>query len=224
MHKNFLRGLARGPLDPAAKTWPGPAELTLLRMVGMVWSTSDLSHPVTAAAQLLIGEYLAQARVRNLSDLASGLFLCTLSAQYERDSKRLTPESTNFVLSALLLLLPTTLSTKSLPTNFPTPDFQQEHAKSLRLRAAAKGEKTKVEARERLNLMEAIRHGKNAPGEDAEQLKADLVKTGLSLLTDARERYSGSEAFVELFQPAEASLKAVKLQKLPASIKARPKR
>ncbi|GAA6008589.1 hypothetical protein JCM11491_003358 [Sporobolomyces phaffii] len=219
MHKNFLRGLSRGPLDPAAKTWPGPAELTLLRMVGMVWSTSDLSHPVAAAAQLLIGEYLAQARVRSLSDLASGLFLCTLSAQYERDSKRLTPESTNFVLSALLLLLPTTLTSKSFPNNFPTPDFQQEHAKSLKLRASAKGDKAKIEATERVNLMEAIRLGTSSSGPEAEQLKADLVKTALSLLTDARERYSGSEAFVELFQPAEAVLKAVKLQKLPAPTK-----
>jgi len=189
-------------------------------MVGMVWSTSDLSHPVSAAAQLLIGEYLAQARVRNLSDLASGLFLCTLSAQYEHDSKRLTPESTNFVLSALLLLLPTSLTSKSFSGNFPTPDFQQEHSKTLKIRGPAKGEKAKntVELSERTNLMEAIRQGKTTTGPEAEQLKADLVKTALTLLSDARERYSGSEAFVELFQPAEALLKAVKSSKLPASL------
>ncbi|GAA5894804.1 snoRNA-binding rRNA-processing protein NOP14 [Sporobolomyces salmoneus] len=222
MHKNFLRGLSKGPLDPSAKTWPGPAELTLLRVVGMVWSTSDLSHPVSAAAQLLNGEYLAQARVRNLSDLASGLFLCTLSAQYERDSKRLTPESTNFILAALLLLLPTSLTSKSLPCSFPIPDFQQEHAKGLKVRTLAKGEKAKVEieSSERVNLMEAIRHGKtSASTQDAEQLKVNLIKTALALMTDARERYSGSEAFVELFQPAETVLKAVKSQKLPSSIK-----
>ncbi|GAA5924147.1 nucleolar 14 family protein [Sporobolomyces koalae] len=219
MHKNFLRGLSKGPLDPTAKTWPGLAELTLLRVVGMVWSMSDLSHPVSAAAQLLIGEYLAQARVRNLADLASGLFLCTLSAQYEQVSQRLTPESTNFILSALLLLLPTTLTSKTFPGNFPTPDFQQEHAKSLKLRAVAKGQQAQVESKERLNLLEAVRQGKSATSEDAEQVKADLVKTALALLTNARERYSGSEAFVELFQPAEALLKAVKLQKLPAPVK-----
>lgn len=221
MHKNFLRGLSKGPLDTSAKTWPGPAELTLLRMVGMVWSTSDLSHPVAAAAQLLIGEYLAQARVRTLSDLASGLFLCTLSAQYERDSKRLTPESTNFVVSALLLLLPTSLSSKSIPVNFPTPDFQQEHAKALKLRGSAKGEKGKIEieVKDRLNLIEAIQTGKTTSGAEAEQLKSDLVKTALTLLTDARERYSGSDAFVELFQPAEVLLKAAKLQKLPTAVK-----
>lgn len=222
MHKNFLRGLSRGPLDPAAKTWPGLAELTLLRMVGMVWSTSDLSHPVTAAAQLLIGEYLAQARVRNLADLASGLFLCTLASQYERDSKRLFPESTNFILYALILLLPTTITSKSFPGNFPTPDFQQDHAKSLKLRSAAKGEKAKVELSERMNLIEAVKEGKSVVGGEAEQLKANLVKTALALLSDSREKYSTSEAFVELFQPAETVLKAVKLQKLPSSIKVSP--
>ncbi|GAA5966032.1 hypothetical protein JCM3765_006544 [Sporobolomyces pararoseus] len=222
MHKNFLRGLSKGPLDSTAKTWPGPAELTLLRMVGIVWSTSDLSHPVSAAAQLLIGEYLAQARVRNLSDLASGLFLCTLSAQYENDSKRLTPESTNFVLSSLLLLLPTSLTSKSFPGNFPTPDFQQENVKGIRVKVAAKGEKAKVEKEDeksRVNLMEAIRQGKTTSGTLGEELKADLVKTALTLLIESRERYSGSEAFVELFQPAEILLKAVKMSKIPASLK-----
>jgi len=219
MHKNFLRGLSRGPLDPSAKTWPGLAELTLLRMVGMVWSTSDLSHPVTAAAQLLIGEYLAQARVRNLADLASGLFLCTLASQYERDSKRLFPESINFILCSLLLLLPTTVTSKSFPGNFPTPDFQQDHAKSLKLRSAAKGDKAKVGLSERMNLIEAVKEGKSVDGDKAEQLKANLVKTALALLSDSREKYSASQAFVELFQPAETVLKAVKLQKVPSSIK-----
>lgn len=81
MQKNLTRGLARGAADPRAKTWPGAAELTLLRTVGMIWSTSDFSHPVVAPAMLLMGQYLSQGRVRNTADLGSGLFLCSLVAQ-----------------------------------------------------------------------------------------------------------------------------------------------
>lgn len=81
MQKNLTRGLARGAADPRAKTWPGAAELTLLRMVGMIWSTSDFSHPVVAPAMLLMGQYLSQGRVRGTADLGSGLFLCSLVAQ-----------------------------------------------------------------------------------------------------------------------------------------------
>lgn len=81
MQKNLARGLAHGPLLPDARTWPGSAELALLRLVGAIWSTSDLNHAVGAPAMLLIGQYLAQARVRSLSDVAAGLFLCTLVLQ-----------------------------------------------------------------------------------------------------------------------------------------------
>lgn len=81
MQKNLVRGLSRGAQLPDSKTFPGPSELALLRLIGAIWSTSDLSHPVVTPAMLLIGQYLGQCRVRNLSDLASGLFLCTLVLQ-----------------------------------------------------------------------------------------------------------------------------------------------
>ncbi|GAA5887400.1 hypothetical protein JCM5296_007127 [Sporobolomyces johnsonii] len=219
MHKNFLRGLSRGPLDPSSKTWPGLPELTLLRMVGMVWSTSDLSHPVSAAAQLLIGEYLAQARVRSLADLASGLFLCTVSTQYEELSKRLVPESTNFLVNTLLLLLPSSSTPKSFSGSFPTPDWQQDHVKSLKLRAPAKGDQKGIEPSKQVNLLDALKQGKKADGKEAEQLKVDLAKTAVALLADAREKYSTSDAFIELLQPVEAILKAVKVEKIPSTLK-----
>jgi nucleolar protein 14 len=81
MHKNLARGLTRGATLPGSKTFPGTSELALLRLIGPIWSTSDQSHPVVTPAMLLIGQYLSQARVRSLADLASGLFLCTLTLQ-----------------------------------------------------------------------------------------------------------------------------------------------
>lgn len=220
MHKNLLRGLVRGPLEPAAKTWPGLPELTLLRLVGMVWSTSDLSHPVAAPAQLLTGEYLSQARVRSLSDLASGLFLCTLAAQYEAQSKRVVPEAVNFLSNALALLLPassTVVSAKAFPGNFPAPDVAQEHTKALKLRSTGA-----PNPRETVNLVEALgaKNGKLA-APAAEQLKVDLAASALRLVETYRAMYAGSEAFPELFQPVEAVLKAVKVDKLPEGLKVR---
>jgi nucleolar protein 14 len=81
MQKNLSRGLARGATSPDSRTWPGPPELGLLRIIGVTWSTSDYSHPVSAPAMLLIGQYLSQARVRSTSDIASGLFLTSLVLQ-----------------------------------------------------------------------------------------------------------------------------------------------
>ncbi|GAA6048030.1 hypothetical protein JCM3770_000156 [Rhodotorula araucariae] len=221
MHKNLLRGLIRGPLEPNAKTWPGLPELTLLRLVGMVWSTSDLSHPVAAPAQLLIGEYLSQARVRSLADVASGLFLCTLAAQYEELAKRIVPEALNFLANALALLLPvssTVVSAKAFPGFFPTPDVGQDHARALKLRAATAGAGFAPSAN--VNLIAALSAKGKVVASEAEQLKVDLVASALALVEAFRGMYAESEAFAELFSPFESVLKAVKLNKVPEALRA----
>ncbi|GAA5830644.1 hypothetical protein JCM11251_002547 [Rhodosporidiobolus azoricus] len=222
MHKNLLRGLSRGPLEPASKTWPSLPELTLLRLVGMIWSTSDLSHPVAAPSMLLIGEYLTQCRIRSLSDLASGLFLSTLAAQYEQQSKRCVPEALNFVTLALAILLPTTAgSQKNFPGEFPCPDLGQEHAKALKVRSTdAKlvpgGTASLVDA-----LAAAGKKGKKTPvGPEAEQLKVELVSAALKLVDEFRGMWSDSEAVVEMFGPVEKVLKGVKGEKVSKAVKA----
>ena len=78
MQKNLVRGLDRGATHHESKTFPGIPELVLLNIIGDIWSTSDKKHPVVTPAMLLMGQYLSQGRVRQLSDVASGLFLCTL--------------------------------------------------------------------------------------------------------------------------------------------------
>lgn len=81
MQKNLQKGLARGASNLSSKTMPGAAELVLLRLVGATWSTSDFSHPVVQPAMLLMGQYLSQSRIRGTSDIASGLFMCSLISQ-----------------------------------------------------------------------------------------------------------------------------------------------
>jgi nucleolar protein 14 len=80
MQKNLLRGLSRGASRPEAKTLPACPELSILRLVGLIWSSSDFSNPVVAPAVLLMCQYLSQSRIRSLSDISSGLFLCSLLA------------------------------------------------------------------------------------------------------------------------------------------------
>lgn len=81
MHKNLVRGLSQGADLDHAKTWPGIAELSLLRLLGKLWSASDMNHAVISPARVLIGSYLSLARIRSMRDIASGLFLCTILLQ-----------------------------------------------------------------------------------------------------------------------------------------------
>jgi nucleolar protein 14 len=77
MQKNLNRGL-RDPLSPSSRTFPGVPELILLRVLGGIWSTSDMNHAVVGPARYLMAAYLGLSRIRSLADIASGLFLCTL--------------------------------------------------------------------------------------------------------------------------------------------------
>ncbi|KAM0792831.1 hypothetical protein ACM66B_002597 [Microbotryomycetes sp. NB124-2] len=214
MQQNFVKAVGKGAVDPTAQTWPGAPELTFLRLIGMVWSTSDLSHPVAAAALLLICQYLAQARVRQFSDIASGLFLCTLASQYETLSKRLVPEALNFLLNALLIMLPTTLTMRNLPGSFPSPDFGQDHTKRLKLRLKNAAASSHVPGP--IDFLSSLQAGSS---ETNVQLKIDLVATALTLLQDFADKYVSALAFIELFEPVQEVLAQVVVKNVPNSIK-----
>jgi nucleolar protein 14 len=139
MHKNLKRGLSQGVLKPESKTWPGIPELSLLRIIGLIWSTSDLHHTVVSPTRLIIGAYLGLCRVRSLRDIASGLFLSTLILQFEALSKRFVPEATNFLTNAVLHLAPHRYEeVGALPGSFPSPDFKSELCRRLTLDGKAR--------------------------------------------------------------------------------------
>jgi nucleolar protein 14 len=106
MHKNLKRGLTRDTTDEDAKTWPGLPELVFLRVLAVLWPTSDMHHAVVSPARLLMGSYLGLCKIRSFIDAASGLFLCTLFLQYESRSKRFVPEAVNFLINVVRSLSP----------------------------------------------------------------------------------------------------------------------
>lgn len=192
MHKNLKRGLSQGAANPEAKIWPGTSELVLLRMIGIIWPTSDLNHAVVSPTRILMGAYLGLGRVRSLSDVASGLFLCTLFLQYESLSKRFVPEATDFLVNALLHLAPANYKSVSPPPeSFARSDFRWEACGSLPLRATKPTPKPGKADFTMLLTLE----------EPSEQAKVDLLALTLDLLVKFIELYKGLDGFVELCDP-----------------------
>jgi nucleolar protein 14 len=207
MQKNLVRGLQSGPSEVKSKTWPGPAELTLLRLIGTVWSTSDFSHPVVAPAMLLISQYLGQCRVRDTRDLASGIFLCTLVLQYESQSKRLVPEALSFLAQALVLLLPLKGEMQNYG-HYPLPDFGRPELADLCVKSKAETPSTFPP-----NLLALLQNGT-----ETSQSRADLLSLGLTLLSDFATMYNPLPAFIEMFAPIQAVLDGVVLKRLSAAL------
>ncbi|KAJ7849826.1 nucleolar protein 14 [Mycena olivaceomarginata] len=164
--------------------------LTLLRILGATWPTSDLHHAVVSPARVLLGAYLGLARVRSLADIASGLFLCTLALQFEVQlSKRLVPEAVNFAVNSVLHLAPHGWAdVAALPGAFPAPDFGSALCRGLAIRDL---KNTKAELAVLLTMTEA----------PTEEGKAQLLGLAVDLLGRFADMYKGLEGFIELYEP-----------------------
>ncbi|KAH9855079.1 Nop14-like protein [Lenzites betulinus] len=210
MHKNLKRGLSKGVADVDAKTWPGLPELSLLRVIGQLWPTSDLNHPVISPTRLLMGSYLGLCRVRSIQDVASGLFLCSLFLHFERLSKRLVPEAINFLVNSVLHLAPHQYQkASSVPGYFPLQDFQTPLTTPLALNS----KKAKKLSPGKPDLNKCL-------SEDvlSEQVKVDLLALSLELLGRFADLYKGLEGFVELYTSIQDILSSVKGSGLPPNL------
>lgn len=206
MNKNLKRGLTRGASNPDSRTWPGLAELALLRSIGVVWPTSDMNHAVISPTRLLMGSYLGLCRVRSLQDLACGLFLCTLFLQFEHLSKRFVPEVVNFLVNAVLHLAPHHHDdATSLPGSFPHPDFKADTIQRLMI-------DTKAAARMSVRPASMDRLLTSSDGDD--QDRVNLLGLTVDLLCCSTQQYKDLDAFVELYQPVHSIFQRVKINKL----------
>ncbi|KAI0650474.1 Nop14-like protein [Trametes meyenii] len=213
MNKNLKRGLSKGPTEADAKTWPGLSELSLLRVIGQLWPTSDMHHPVISPARLLMGSYLGLCRVRSVQDIASGLFLCTLFMHYEKLSKRFVPEATNFLVNTVLHLAPHSYQdTTSVPGDFPLQDFRTAQTLSL----AIEVKKAKKLSTHKPDLGRYL-----SEGVLGEQAKVDLLGVSLELLRKFADMYKGLEGFVELYTPIQTVLGSIRSGSLPADLATR---
>jgi len=208
MQKNLRLGLSRGATNPDAKTWPGLPELMMLRVTGLIWSASDLNHPVIGPARLLMASYLGLCRIRDLSDICSGLFICTLWLQFEDYSKRFVPEVVTFLANALLQLSPhETRDVGSLPGSFPFPDLGAHPELRLDVKKARK-----------LSLGTA-----DLPaillGAGGEQVKVDLLGTCLVLLERFADQYKSLDGFLELYSPVQDILTRLDMDHLPGALR-----
>ena len=208
MQKNLRLGLSRGAIEPVVKTWPGLPELMFLRMVGVIWSTSDLNHPVIGPARLLMASYLGLCRIRNLSDISSGLFVCTLWLQFEDYSKRFVPEVVTFLANTLLHLCPHEIGDiVDLLGSFPSPDFGTRS-------------ELKVDARKARKLSLGT---PDLPavllGTGGEQVKVNLLGTCLVLLERFADQYKSLDGFLELYSPVQAILDRLDVDHLPGVLR-----
>ncbi|CAI4216574.1 unnamed protein product [Parascedosporium putredinis] len=63
-------------------------DLVVLSAIGSIFPTSDHFHQVVTPAMLVMARYLGQSKPQTLADYATGIYLATLTIQYQQLSKR----------------------------------------------------------------------------------------------------------------------------------------
>ena len=178
-------------------------DLIVLTGIGSTFSTSDHFHQVATPAMMTMARYLGQRIPRSLSDLAKGLYLCSLCLQYQRLARRYVPEVVNFVLNTLQMLAPVKPSKQFGP--YPSHDSPA----SLRLtRGRARTPDSPLTPN--FWLVEA------SAGDDADKLT--LLATCMRLAEQCSTLWEGKDAYVEMMLPLVAGVGHLCREPEPSSL------
>ncbi|KAM0167493.1 hypothetical protein ACHAQE_000387 [Botrytis cinerea] len=167
-------------------------DLVVLTAIGTIFPTSDHFHQVVTPAILTMGRYLGQKIPQDLSNYATGAYLCTLCLQYQRLSKRYVPEVAGFIENTLCALAPTKLA--KIPGSFP----YHEPKSSVRIEKASASDR-------QIEFYDCIPQELSA--DDEESLKVALLEANIKILNSSADLWSEKSAFTEVFEPALTILK-----------------
>ncbi|XP_065225974.1 nucleolar protein 14 homolog [Planococcus citri] len=85
-----------------------PDMLLVLKLVPILFPTSDYYHPVATPATAFLARVISQNSCKNGQFIAEGLFLATLMLEYISLSNRYCPEAVNFLKCVLYTAVPNT--------------------------------------------------------------------------------------------------------------------
>lgn len=168
-------------------------DLVVLSAIGSIFPTSDHFHQVVTPAMLVMARYLGQSKPQTLADYATGIYLATLTIQYQQLSKRYVPEFMNFCLNTLCALAP--VASKSSLGDFPI----HPPAEGIRIRGDGSAAVRKL-------AFSDCTARKLSPA-DEEVLKASLMQTTIQLLEVSADTWSTKSASLETLQPIAKVLK-----------------
>lgn len=184
--------------------YPSPETFLFLKLVPLLFPTSDKRHSVTTPAFVFISEMLHQCSVTTRRAIASGLFLVSLLTEYIWLSKRFMPEALNFLSGVIHMASPA--------TNLQVvPPFKKEH-KFLFLH-------TSQADRTELNLsMRGSDLATKAPKID-DEFRVRAVCSALSLLCSLSHSYEEIPASRLIFEPIKQHLEALEINKYPQAVR-----
>ncbi|KAG5670942.1 hypothetical protein PVAND_001171 [Polypedilum vanderplanki] len=85
------------------KLFPRLDTLIFFKIMASLFPTSDFRHPIVTPCYIFLHHILSQAKVKNRYTVAAGLFLVTLTLEFQHISKRFMPSVMNFLTGICFL-------------------------------------------------------------------------------------------------------------------------
>lgn len=194
-----MHGEMAKKMKHTSSSWPDVEDLTILRSIGQIFSTSDLSHPIATPALLFMCHALAQCRIQTEMDIGRGLFLTLLAFEYQTISKRFIPECLNFLNKVMVLLAPKNVFQDNIPGYFPLAEeglqlsIHDPSGEGIGNVSSVKLENLSIEVEE-----------------SNDEFRISLFSGALKLFEKYLQLYSATPAFLEVFQDTQTILSQVK--------------
>lgn len=104
------------------KSYPKLDTIVFFKFVSSLFPTSDFRHPVVTPCYIFLHHILSQCKIKNRADIMSGLYLVTLTYDYQRISKRFLPAALNFLKGICYLGIKKSL----IDNSRPIPPFKKK--------------------------------------------------------------------------------------------------
>ncbi|XP_001640799.2 nucleolar protein 14 [Nematostella vectensis] len=189
--------------------FPGLDTLMMLPLITVLFPTSDFKHSVCTPAMVYIAELLAQSRVRCITDVLKGLFLCSTVLEFIGVSKRLVPEAINFLCGTFYLASDKTSETSHLLMPFKA---KSKWSDLLKIQT---DENATVIKEAKVSIIEALSDGDLSNT----QTRVSVLHLALRITSELCELYKDLPAFKETFSPVLCHLHRIPIKTYPAFVK-----
>ncbi|XP_069351805.1 nucleolar protein 14 isoform X2 [Eulemur rufifrons] len=179
---------------------PGLDVLIYLKIVGLLFPTSDFWHPVVTPALVCMSQLLTKCPVLSLQDVVKGLFVCCLFLEYVSLSQRFIPELVNYILGILYMATPNKQS-----QGYALVHPFRARGKNSELLLVSDREDVATWQRSSLSLRWASGL-RTQTATEANHIRLSCVAVGLSLLKRCVLLYSTLPSFHAITSPLRALL------------------
>ncbi|KAK9462526.1 nucleolar protein 14 [Lipomyces oligophaga] len=184
--------------------YPLPSDGLVFILIGTIFPTSDHFHLVVTPAMLLIGQHLAMASIKSIGDFVYSSLLARLSFKFQQLSKRIFPESLNYLNQSIASFL---VDLSNLPQGFPMRDSPR--------RISFKGPSIEIpDFRTKLLLSDILidRPLSLISTQQEKQLVLSIFRADLETLSNLASLWKGKDSYREMFEPSLDLLESLQEQ------------